>query len=149
MQGKVWILVAVLIWYFSKKIQAANALVTRYLLPQKIRISKGAVMWDQPVVITNPTGTPININRYYIQISLDGYPIGTAYENVITTLQPASDTTILAKVVVPMDALISAIPSLLNTGSELSFGLAGNIIAEGITVPVKTTIKVPVPKLFK
>ena len=131
MQSKWLIIGALLIWYFSRKIQAANALLVRYL------------------VITNPTGTPINVNRYYIQIALEGYPIGTAYENVFTTLTAASDTTITAKVIVPIDALISTIPSLLNAGTQLDFRLSGNIIAEGITVPVNTVIRVPIPKLFK
>jgi len=149
MQSKWLIIGALLIWYFSRKIQAANALLVRYLLPSNIHISKGAVMWNQPVVITNPTGTPINVNRYYIQIALEGYPIGTAYENVFTTLTAASDTTITAKVIVPIDALISTIPSLLNAGTQLDFRLSGNIIAEGITVPVNTVIRVPIPKLFK
>lgn len=149
MQSKWLILIAILIWYFTRKIQAANALLVRYLLPTKIRISKGAVMWDQPVIITNPTGTPINLNRYYIQISLEDSPIGTAYDSLFATLQAASDTTITANVVVPMDALLTSIPTLMNAGAQLDFKLTGNIIAEGLTVPVNTVIRVPIPKLFK
>ncbi|WP_353720184.1 hypothetical protein [Dyadobacter sp. 676] len=81
------IIIAVLVlWYYTMKARAANALMLRYLLPKNVRISKGAVMWDQPVVITNPTGTPLGVNRYYIQIRLEGYPIGTAYENLYVKL---------------------------------------------------------------
>lgn len=144
------IIAAVLVlWYYTMKARAAKALMLRYLLPKNVRISKGAVMWDQPVVITNPTGTPLGVNRYYIQISLEGYPIGTAFENLYVKLIAGGDTTILAKVVVPIDGLISAVPSLLSAGSQLDFRLVGNVVAEGITAPVDTTIKVPIPKLFK
>ena len=149
MQTKWLILIAVVIWYYSQKIQAANALMVRYLLPQNIRISKGAVMWAQPVVITNPTGTPINLQRYYVTISLEGYPIGTAYGTIQTTLQAGMDSTILANVTVPIDALISNIPALLSAGTTIDARFSGNIIAEFLTIPVNTNIKVPIPKLFK
>lgn len=147
MQTKWLILIGVLIWYYSRKVQAATALLVRYLLPQSVRLSKGALMWNQPVVITNPTGTPINLHRYYFTIMLEGYPIGTAYGAIGTTLKAAADTTILANVIVPLDALISNVPALLKAGATIDVRFSGNIFAEFLTVPVNTTIKLPIPKL--
>lgn len=145
-----WIIfVGALIWYYTRKIQAANSLLVRYLLPQNVRISKGAVMWVQPVVITNPSGTPINLQRYNFTVFIEGYPIGAAYSNIGVSLNSAADTTVLANVVVPIDALISNIPSLLNAGSSVDVRFQGHIFAELLTVPVDTVIKVPIPKIFK
>lgn len=143
------IIAAILIWYYSKKVQAANALMVRYLLPQNIRISKGAVMWNQPVVITNPTGTPISLQRYNIQIQVEDYPVGTAYGTIASTIQAGADSTIFANVVIPLDALISLIPDLLKAGTSLDFRMTGNILAEFLTIPINTIIKVPIPKLLK
>lgn len=143
------IFVGVLIWYYTRKLQAASSLLVRYLLPQNIRISKGAVMWVQPVVITNPSGTPINLQRYNFTVFVEGYPIGTAYSNIGVNLNAAADTTVLANVVVPIDALISNIPGLLNAGASVDVRFQGNIFAELLVVPVDTVIKVPIPKLFK
>lgn len=143
------IFVAVLVWYYIRKAQAANSLLVRYLLPQDIRISKGAVMWKQPVVITNPSGTSINLQRFNFTISLEGYPIGTAYSPIGVNLNSAADTTIFAEVVVPIDALISNIPALLNSGKSLDVRFQGNIFAELLTVPVDTIVRVPIPKLSK
>lgn len=150
MKTKYWVIIfALLIWYYSRKIQAANALMVRYLLPQNIRISKGAVMWNQPVVITNPTGTPITLQRYNIQIQVEGYPIGTAYGVIQSVINAGTDSTILANVVVPIDALISNIPALLSAGATLDCRFTGHIFAEFLTIPITTDIKVPIPKLFK
>jgi LEA14-like dessication related protein len=132
-----------------RKIQAANALMVRYLLPQNIRINTGAVYWNQPVVITNPTGTPINLDRYNMRVDLENYPIGTAYGTARTAIRAGGETTIMANVMIPIDALISVIPSLLNAGQSIDVRFIGHIFAELITVPVNTEIKVPIPKLFK
>jgi hypothetical protein len=146
----IWVIFgALVIWFYSKKVQAANALTVRYLLPQNIRISKGAVMWNQPIVITNPTLTPIDLQSYYVQVQLEAYPIGTAYGTIRTTLMAGGDTTIMSNVVVPVDALISNIPALLNAGASLDLRFVGNIIAEFLTIPIDTRIAVPIPKLFK
>ncbi|HEV7378972.1 MAG TPA: LEA type 2 family protein [Dyadobacter sp.] len=139
----------VVIWYYMRKIQAANALMVRYLLPQNIRINTGAVYWNQPVVITNPTGTPINLDRYNMRVDLENYPIGTAYGTARTAIRAGGETTIMANVMIPIDALISVIPSLLNAGQSIDVRFIGHIFAELITVPVNTEIKVPIPKLFK
>lgn len=143
------IFISLLVWYYVRKVQAASSLIVRYLLPQDIRISKGAVMWKQPVVITNPSGTPINLQRFNFTVSLEGYPIGTAYSAIGVNLNAAADTTIFAEVVVPIDALISNIPSLLNAGKSLDVRFQGHIFAELLTVPVDTIVKVPIPKLPK
>jgi hypothetical protein len=146
----IWLAVGVIIfWYYSRKVQAAQALMVRYLLPQNIRISNGAVFFNQPIVITNPTGTPINLNRYHIQIQLERYPVGTAYGSILTTLNAAMDTTVFAQVVIPLDGLISAIPAIINAGRSLDLRFVGNIIAEFVTIPVDTVIAVPIPKLSK
>jgi hypothetical protein len=144
-----WLAIGLIIfWYYSKKVQAAQALMVRYLLPQNIRISNGAVMFNQPIVITNPTGTPINLNRYNLQIQMERYPVGTAYGSILTTLNAATDTTVFAQVVIPLDGLISAIPAILNAGRSLDLRFVGNIIAEFLTIPVDTVIAVPIPKLY-
>jgi LEA14-like dessication related protein len=138
---------AFVLWYYLKKVAAAAALMVRYLLPQNIRISKGAVMWNQPVVITNPTDTPISLQRYNIRIDLESYPVGTAYGNISTVLNAGSDTTIMALVVVPLDALLTSLPDLLNAGKSIDFRFVGTITAELFTIPVDTKIGVPIPKI--
>lgn len=143
------IFVGALIWYYIRKVQAASSLLVRYLLPQNIRISKGALMWSQPVVITNPSGTPINLQRFNFTVSLEGYPIGTAYSAIGVNLNAAADTTVFADVVVPIDALISNIPALLQAGRTLDVRFQGHIFAELLTVPVDTVVKLPVPKIIK
>lgn len=143
------IFLSVLVWYYVRKVQAANALLVRYLLPQNIRVSKGAVMWSQPVVITNPAGTSINLQRFNFTVSLEGYPIGTAYSDIGVNLNAAADTTVFASVTVPLDALISNIPTLLNAGKTLDVRFQGHIFAELLSIPVDTVVKVPIPKLPK
>lgn len=146
--GYILLIVGVfLFWYYSLKLQTAKALLIRYLLPQQIRVSNGALKWSQPVVITNPTATPITLQQYSVQLLLEGYPIGTAYGVIPTTIIQGQDTTILAAVTIPITALISAIPDIRNAGKSIDFRFVGTITAEFITIPVDTYIRLSIPKL--
>jgi sporulation-control protein spo0M len=143
------VLVACLVIYYMRKVQAAQALMVRYLLPQNIRISKGAVMFNLPVVITNPTGTPITLDRYNMRVDLEGYPIGTAYGTIRTRLLEGGDTTILANVVVPLDALVTLMANLRQIGSSIDCRFVGHIFAEMLTIPVDTIINIPLPPILQ
>lgn len=143
------IALSVVVWYYLKKVQTAQALTVRYKMPQSIRIENGAVYWNQPIVLTNPTATPINLQRYNMQVQIENYPIGTAYGTEFVKILAGRETTILAKVVIPVTNLISVIPDLLNAGKSLDIRFVGAITAEFITVPVDTKINIPIPKLFK
>lgn len=138
-----------LIWYYLKKVQTAQALTVRYKMPQNITINDGAVYWKQPIVLTNPTGTPINLQRYNMQVQIENYPIGTAYGTEFVKILAGRETTILANVVIPVSNLISVIPDLLSAGKSLDIRFVGAITAEFITVPVDTKINIPIPKLFR
>lgn len=137
-----------LFWYYSQKVEAAKALMIRYQLPQQIRIQSGALRMVLPFIITNPTATPITLQRYYFTINLEGTPIGTAYGIVPTTIIEGMETQLLANVVVPIDALISAVPALRNTGSTLDFTFTGAITAEFITIPISQKVSIPIPKII-
>lgn len=146
-KGFLIVALGLLAYYYNRKAVAAKSLLTRYLLPQQIKIRTGAVTFTQPVVVTNPSNTAINLQRYNVQVQIERYPVGLAYSVNPVTILPGQETTLQATVTIPLDALISVVPDLLKAGKALDFRFQGTITADNITVPIDSTVSIPIPKL--
>lgn len=143
-----WVLgLLLIIWYYLEKINAARTLMFGYKLPRNIKISAGALTFDLPVMITNPSATPIFLQRYNVQIYANGYPVGTAFSIAPITIEPGGVTALIANVAIGVDSLLSAIPGIVTGGRNIEFRFAGSVSAELIRIPVDTTVSLPIPKL--
>lgn len=143
-----WLLgLLLIIWYYFQKINAARALLFGYKLPRNIKISGGALTFELPVMVTNPTGTPIFLQRYNVQIYVNGYPVGTAYSIAPITIEPGGVTALIANVAIGVDSLLSAIPTLISGSRQINFRFAGSVSAELIRIPIDTTVPLLIPKL--
>lgn len=143
-----WVLgLLLVIWYYLEKINAARTLMFGYKLPRNIKITAGALTFELPVMVTNPTGTPIYLQRYNVQIYANGYPVGTAFSNAPITIDPGGVTALIANVSMGIDSLLSAIPGVISGTGGVQFRFAGSVSAELVRIPIDTTVTLPIPKL--
>lgn len=137
-------IIGVLIFFLSAK-RAAIRLAIQPQTPRNIRLENGRIAWIQPILVNNPTPTPIALQGIDLDVRYNGQRIGRA--NFIgSALFRSGDTVLNTNVFLLVSDTISVIPAAVRSGT-IKLDFVGVIRTYGVNLPIDFEYGLTLPKL--
>lgn len=140
------VLIGAVVWALSLG-RTANRLGVIAGIPQNVRINLGAIEWNQPFRINNPTPTPISFQAIDIDVQYRGIVLGRGNLISNTSLKPG-DTNVVVRVALDNAAVLRALPNIALGLINAKLDFVGSVKAYGVNFPVKTSYAVNLPRLI-